>query len=113
MQLVLVIATVLILSLVLVLIAVLIVVLVLVVILILIFVLVVHICIPPVFRAVLPLGIDCPKYQLLSFALKIKLARRPAVIAAVIPPALALSPPVSTPRKPSSLTASLTPLASV
>jgi len=84
---------------------------VLVVVLILISVLVIHICDPPVFPAVLPLDIDCPKYQLLSFALKIKLARRPAVIAAAMPPAVAFSPPDSTPIKPSSLTASRTPFA--
>ena len=34
-----------------------------------------------------------------------------AVMAAVIPPAVALSPPVSTPRKPSWPTASFTPFA--
>lgn len=84
---------------------------VLVVVLILISVLVIHICDPPVFRAVLPLGIDCPKSQDLSFALKIRLTISPAVIAAAMPPAVAFSPPASTPIKPSSLTASRTPLA--
>ena len=86
-------------------------VLVLVVVLVLISVLVIHIFIPPVFAADLPLGIDYPKIQDLSFALKIRLTKRPAVIAAAMPPAVALSPPDSTPRKPSSLTASRTPFA--
>lgn len=81
------------------------------VVLVLISVLVVHICIPPVFPADEPLGIDCPKYQLLSFALKITLARRPAVIAAVMPPAVAFRPPLKTPIKPSLFTASRTPFA--
>ncbi len=115
-QLVAVLVVVLVLIVVLVLAAVLVVVLILIVvlvvlILILVLVLVVHFYLPPVFGAVLPLGIDCPKNQDLSFALKIKLTSSPAAIAAVIPPAVALMPPVSTPRNPSSSIASLTPFA--
>ena len=55
--------------------------------------------------------IDCPIYQDLSFALNRRLAKRPAVTAAVMPPAVAFRPPVNTPKKPSSATASRTPLA--
>lgn len=40
--------------------------------------------------------------QLLSLGLKITLHKRPAVTAAVMPPAAAFSPPVKMPRKPSS-----------
>ena len=110
---VLVVVLVLVLVVVLVLAAVLVVILILAVVLIaiLVVVLVIHFYLPPVFGAVLPLGIDCPKNQDLSFALKIKLASSPAVIAAVIPPAVALMPPVSTPRKPFSSIASRTPFA--
>ena len=86
-------------------------VLVLILSLIFVLVLVIHIYDPPVFPAVVPLEIDCPKYQDLSLALKTRLVIRPAMIAAVMPPAVALRPPVSTPRKPSLLTASRTPLA--
>ena len=56
-------------------------------------------------------SIVCPVFQLLSFGRKRKLARRPAVMATVIPPAQAFSPPVKIPRKPSLCTASRTPLA--
>lgn len=94
-----------------VLVVVLILVLVVVLVLILVLVLVIHFYLPPVFGAVLPLGIDYPKNQDLSFALKIKLTSSPAVIAAVIPPAVALIPPVNTPRKPSLSIASRTPFA--
>ena len=52
-----------------------------------------------------------PEFQDLSFALKIRLASRPAVMAAAIPPAVAFRPPVSTPRNPLSFTASFTPFA--
>ena len=55
--------------------------------------------------------IDCPIYQDLSFALKRRLAKRPAVTAAAMPPAVAFRPPVNTPKKPSSATASWTPFA--
>ena len=48
-----------------------------------------------------PAPIACPKTQDLSFALNIRLASRPAKIAAAMPPALALSPPVNIPRNPS------------
>ncbi len=58
-----------------------------------------------------PLGEVCPKTQDLSFALKKRLASSPAATAAVIPPAVALSPPVSVPKNPSCVTASLTPFA--
>lgn len=52
----------------------------------------------------------CPESQALSLALKTKLAKRPAKIAAAMPPAAAFSPPVKIPRKPSWVTASFTPL---
>ena len=55
----------------------------------------------------------CPEFQALSFALKRKLASKPAKMAAVIPPAVAFSPPVNIPRKPSCMTADFTPLESV
>ena len=42
----------------------------------------------------------------LSLGLKIKLTTRPATMAAVMPPAVAFSPPVNTPSRPSSFTAS-------
>ena len=58
-----------------------------------------------------PLGEVCPKTQDLSFALKKRLASSPAATAAVIPPAVALSPPVRVPKNPSWVTASLTPFA--
>lgn len=58
-------------------------------------------------------GVACPFSQLLSLSLKIKLTRSPAIMAAVMPPAQALSPPVKMPRKPSWSTAVRTPLAKV
>lgn len=54
-----------------------------------------------------------PNFQALSLALKRKLASKPAKMAAVIPPAVAFSPPVKIPRKPSCITADFTPLESV
>lgn len=54
-----------------------------------------------------------PFTQDLSLALKIKLTNNPATIAAVIPPAVAFSPPVKMPITPSLDTASLTPFARV
>ena len=45
-------------------------------------------------------SIAFPEYQDLSFGLNIRLVRRPATIAAVMPPAAAFSPPVRIPRKP-------------
>jgi len=97
---------------VLVLIVVLVVVLVLIVVLILVLVLVIH----HEFLRLYHLGyprIVYPYNQDLSFALKIKLTNRPATIAAVIPPAVALNPPVKIPITPSSDIASLTPFARV
>ena len=44
--------------------------------------------------------IGCPYFQDLSFPLKIRLANNPAKIAAVIPPAVDLRPPVNTPMNP-------------
>ena len=54
-----------------------------------------------------------PEFQALSLALKRKLASKPAKMAAVMPPAVAFSPPVKMPRKPSCITADFTPLESV
>ena len=45
-------------------------------------------------------SIAFPEYQDLSFGLNIRLVRRPATIAAVMPPDAAFSPPVRMPRKP-------------
>ena len=45
--------------------------------------------------------LGCPIFYDLSFALKNILARSPAKIAAVIPPAVADNPPVKIPRNPS------------
>ena len=84
---------------------------VLVVVLVLIFVLIVHISYLLNLWVVPKVG--CPKFQDLSFALKRRLTSKPTIIAAVIPPAVAFSPPVSTPMKPLSAIASLTPLESV
>ena len=53
----------------------------------------------------------CPKTHVLSLALNKRLAKRPAVMAAAIPPAQAFSPPVKMPRNPSVSMASLTPFA--
>ena len=55
--------------------------------------------------------IVCPFAYDLSFALKIKLTNNPVTIAAVIPPAVAFSPPVKIPITPSLDIASFTPLA--
>ena len=54
-----------------------------------------------------------PGFQDLSLGRNRRLAARPAVMAVVIPPAAAFSPPVKMPRKPSLSTASRTPLARV
>lgn len=53
----------------------------------------------------------CPVFQLLSLALNRRLAMSPAMMAVVIPPAVAFRPPVKIPRKPSWVTASFTPRA--
>ena len=58
-------------------------------------------------------NIACPKNQDLSFALNKRLAKSPAIIAAVIPPAVPFSPPVNIPRKPASRTLSFTLFARV
>ena len=50
-------------------------------------------------------------YAQLSFALNRKLTSSPPTTAAVMPPAVAFRPPVNTPKKPSSATASRTPFA--
>lgn len=84
-----------------------------VLILIIVLVLVIHNFVPPcnVF-GVIP-WIVCPGFQALSLGLKRKLTKSPAVIAAVIPPAVALRPPVKIPKNPSSAMASRTPFAKV
>ena len=83
--------------------AVLVVVLVLVIILVvvLITVLVIHSYFLQIFLTDESATVVYPKTYALSFALKRKLAINPALIAAVIPPADAFSPPVKIPRKPS------------
>ena len=60
-----------------------------------------------------PAEIDCPEIQDLSLGLKRIPASRPKRIAAVIPAAVAFSPPVRMPRAPLSSMASLTPFANV
>ena len=55
--------------------------------------------------------LGCPFFYDLSFALKNKLARSPAKIAAVMPPAAADNPPVKIPRNPSVLIDLRTPFA--
>lgn len=70
-------------------------------ILVLVTVLIIHSCFPPKFSDGLAAKIVCPELQDLSFALKHRLAIRPAVIAAEIPPAEDFRPPVKIPRKPS------------
>ena len=84
-----------------VLVVVLILVLVVILIAVLILVLVIHDSLPPLFYHGLAANIACPAFQDLSLALKIKLASRPARMAAVMPPAAAFSPPVKIPRNPS------------
>ena len=106
-------AVVLVLAVVLILVVVLVVVLVLIlVVLILILVLVIH---SKILRIFIFYGsaarLGYPKYQALSFALKMKPTSKPQNTAAVIPPAQAFSPPVRMPRKPLWSTASRTPLA--
>lgn len=64
-------------------------------------VLVIHNSLPPMFSYGLAAALDCPVFQALSFALKTRLATRPARMAAVIPPAAAFSPPVKIPMNPS------------
>ena len=59
------------------------------------------------------LGILCAVFQALSLGLKIRLTTSPAMMAAVMPQAVAFSPPPKIPRKPSSVTAFFTPLAKV
>ena len=65
-------------------------------------ILIIHRILPSKYYYGLAAEIVCPEYQDLSLALKIRLAARPAVMAAVIPPAVAIRPPVKIPRKPSS-----------
>ena len=94
--------SVLVLVVVLILIIVLVVVLILVVVLVLVSVLVIHRSFPPNVFCGLAASIGCPGFQDLSLALKIRLAKSPAKMAAVIPPAAAFRPPVKMPRNPSS-----------
>ena len=88
--------------LILVIVLVLVVVLILVVVLVLVSVLVIHRSFPPNVFCGLAAYIGCPGFQDLSLALKIRLAKSPAKMAAVIPPAAAFRPPVKMPRNPSS-----------
>ena len=86
---------------------------VLILVVVLISVLVVHCKILQYYICGMTAPVVCPFFQDLSFGLKIKLMRSPAVMAAVMPPAAAFNPPVKTPRKPSCAMASRTPLARV
>ena len=110
-------AAVLVLAVVLVLVIVLVLILVLVIVLVLILILITVLIIHGLISSFLCLRrtamIDCPFFHALSLGRKIKLTVSPAVMAAVIPPAAAFSPPVKIPRNPSVSTASLTPFASV
>ena len=94
-----------------VLVSVLVLILLVVLILILVLILIVHFYILRLNNTALAATLAYPLFQDLSLALKIRLQRSPARIAAVIPPAEALRPPVKIPRKPSLSTASFTPLA--
>ena len=94
-----------------VLVSVLVLILLVVLILILVLILIVHFFILRLNDTALAATLAYPLFQDLSLALKIRLQRSPARIAAVIPPAEALRPPVKIPRKPSLSTASFTPLA--
>lgn len=99
---------------VLILIAVLVLVIVLVVVLILlvilVLILIVHNLILRIYLLGFPLVV-CPNTQDLSLGLKIRLIIRPKTIAAAIPPAVALNPPVKMPRNPSVAIAFWTPFA--
>ena len=92
-----------------VLVSVLVLILLVVLILILVLILIVHFYILRLNNTALAATLAYPLFQDLSLALKIRLQRSPARIAAVIPPAEALRPPVKIPRKPSLSTASFTP----
>ena len=94
-----------------VLVSVLVLILLVVLILILVLILIVHFYILRLNNTALAATLAYPLFQDLSLALKIRLHSSPARIAAVIPPAEAFRPPVKMPRKPSSSTAFLTPLA--
>ena len=94
-----------------VLVSVLVLILLVVLILILVLILIVHFYILRLNNTALAATLAYPLFQDLSLALKIRLQMSPARIAAVIPPAEALRPPVKIPRKPSLSTASFTPLA--
>ena len=94
-----------------VLVSVLVLILILLAVLILVLILIVHFYILRLNNTALAATLAYPLFQDLSLALKIRLQRSPARIAAVIPPAEALRPPVKIPRKPSLSTASFTPLA--
>ena len=94
-----------------VLVSVLVLILLVVLILILVLILIVHFYILRLNNTALAATLAYPLFHDLSLALKIRLQRSPARIAAVIPPAEALRPPVKIPRKPSLSTASFTPLA--
>lgn len=96
---------------VLILVLVILVVLILVLVVLIVLVLIIHGISSVIFLCGIAAIIDCPIYQDLSLALKRRLAKRPAVTAAVMPPAVAFRPPVNTPKKPSSATASRTPFA--
>ena len=94
-----------------VLISVLVLILILLAVLILVLILIVHFYILRLNNTALAATLAYPLFQDLSLALKIRLQSSPARIAAVIPPADALRPPVKIPRKPSLSTASFTPFA--
>lgn len=84
-----------------------------VLILIIVLVLVIHNFVPPCNIIWVIPWIVYPVFQALSLGLKRKLTKSPAVIAAVMPPAVALRPPVKIPKNPSSAMASRTPFAKV
>lgn len=74
--------------------------LVILVLIVLILILVVHGFFPPKYLYGLAAILAYPVIQDLSLALKIRLERSPAQMAAVIPPAEACSPPMKMPRNP-------------
>ena len=83
---------------------------VLILLVILVLILIVHNLILRIYLLGFPLVV-CPNTQDLSLGLKIRLIIRPKTIAAAIPPAVALKPPVKMPRNPSLVIASFTPFA--
>lgn len=93
----------------LILIVVLVLILILIVVLILILVLVIHRNFLRICTCGCAAELAFPKFQALSLARKMRLAKSPLVMATAMPPAVAFKPPMKMPRNPFSLIASFTP----